>query len=60
MRDEASDNQRGAREEPRQRIQMLVTAGRRRGTPARRPWPIPLNPRHIEKKHACSSEQAEP
>ena len=59
MRDEASDNQRGTHEEPRQRIQMLVTAGRRRRMPAGRPRPIPLNPRRIQKKHARSSEQAE-
>jgi hypothetical protein len=60
VRDEASDNQHDANEEPRKWIQMLVTAGRGCSVPAGRPWPIALNPCHIEGEQAGTGEQAKP
>jgi len=59
VRDEASDNQGGTRDKPRQRIQMLVTAGGSRGMPAGRAGTIALHPRDVDEKGPRPRQQAE-
>ena len=59
VRDEASDNQDGTRDKPRQRIQMLVTARGGRRMPAGRARTISLHPRHVEEKGPGTRKQAE-
>jgi hypothetical protein len=59
MRNDASDDEGDARDEPRQRIQMLVTAGGGGGMPTGRPGSVALHPRYVEQKGPRPTQQAE-
>src|SRR3954471_1414004 len=57
--DEASNNERSTCDEPRHRIQMLLTAVGGRGMATSRARTIPLHPRHIEQKDPDARKQTE-
>ena len=59
MRDEASDDEDDAEREPRQRVQMLITAGSGRRVPASRAGAVALHPRHEEEKRSRPGKQPE-
>src|SRR5581483_12353983 len=57
--EEADDEEHGAGNEPRQRIEVLVAAARGRRLPAGGAGTFALHPRDVDEQHADAAQQAE-